>query len=1356
MMKIFFKYCFTLFIFFPFSIFSQELDYHIEYLTTRNDLSSNYVTKIISDESNFKWIATENGISKYDGKSIELIKPGEEFPGLLNENIETLFKDRDNIIWIGTKSGGLSSIDPVSNKSENYNSIIGINDENTFRIFSISQDNQGRIWAGTFSNGVFVIDPVEKKLIDHFRVNESVQTIINDSKGNMWFSSQGKLNVYNLEKKKIEYYQTKQIGDIIEDKKNNRMLFIYAGGGLNQLDLETNEISLLRRFKSIFNPCLALDYKGRLWVGTWRYGLFISDEKIENFKKFNLIKPSSGKLSINYSTINHIEHSKDNSTWLSMANGGVVKLSPLNPFKTIQELSNDNAIVKKNKNIKAIFKDQDAFYLGTFAGGLIKLNNNGKTEVYGIPTSDDITQFKVNSIVKYENRILIGSNNGLYFINERKELKSLNLLFENFNLNGNLNGTASFPSIVSFFEDSKNNIWIGTQQNGLFLSKKGELFSLSKKLKKLDAIKSYDNSRRITSVKEDKFNNIWVGTYNGLFLVDKENKLIHFSDFSEFSLPKIINDLVIDEFVWIATAQGLYKLQLYYSSSEGYKLSLDKKIDKKSGLEDEFVNSIVKINDNKSNLGSYWITSIKTIVNYNDKTGGIINYGTGDNASLDISMFNLGSSYNFKDSYIYFGGIDNSYQVDLEKINQTPTRGNLLFTDLKINKNKIYPNKEYNGRVVLNKNLNYIDEVTLNHKEKSFSVGFINNDFVKGTKYAYKLIGYQDKWIDLGYKSEIDFTGLSSSFFSSGKYKLIVASSIDSVNWDNTSELLINIKPSPFLSLPALFIYLLLMLSTIFWIIRVYVERLKLKNSIDFAESKLGFFTNISHEFRTPLTLIISPLQEILNSSNLKSEINSKLINVEKNANKLLNLINELLDFRKADHGLLKVKVAYGNFRIFSHEIFLLFTEVAKSKKIDYVFKYKENQITFPFDRNKMEIVLSNLISNALKFTENGGKIVVSVGSSNGNCIFSVKDSGIGILQSDLNRIFDEYYMIKSKLKNQTPGTGIGLFLSKKIIELHHGKITVESDFGKGSEFISSLTMDPTKYREVDLNFKKSEDFSVYESENEIINLSDLSVDSKETILVVDDNKDIRTYVGSLLSSQYNIIEAENGEVGKRIALKKIPDLIISDIMMPIKDGIELCSELKKELSTSHIPIVLLTARNSTLFEVSGLESGADDYITKPFKASVIKARVKSLLENRINTRKHFLNKVRFEPVIDPNSNEDIEISFIEKAIVLVEENIQNPNFGIEKMTDYFCMSQSTLYRKIKSLTGLSLTAFIRSVRLKKAALLISTTDTKLSYICYEVGFNDYKYFRTSFKQQFGCLPSKYKTHKVQIDVINS
>jgi DNA-binding response OmpR family regulator len=399
-----------------------------------------------------------------------------------------------------------------------------------------------------------------------------------------------------------------------------------------------------------------------------------------------------------------------------------------------------------------------------------------------------------------------------------------------------------------------------------------------------------------------------------------------------------------------------------------------------------------------------------------------------------------------------------------------------------------------------------------------------------------------------------------------------------------------------------------------------------------------------------------------------------------------------------------------------------------------------------------MEIVLSNLISNALKFTPDGGKIDVYVKSINGFCICTIKDTGIGIPINDIDKVFDEFYMVKREINSNTVGTGIGLFLSKKIIELHHGQIDVLSEYGIGTEIIASINMDPANYREIDLNFKKSEDISSYKHNEDSLNLTNLNIESKETLLIIDDNKDIRTYLRSLLSNEYHILEAENGDLGCIAATQKMPDLIISDIMMPVKDGITLCSELKNNLSTSHIPIILLTARNSTLFEISGLESGADDYITKPFNANIVKARIKSLLDNRTSTRKHLLNKVRFEPIIEVN-DKDIEIGFIEKAITLVEENIQNTNFGIDKMTDYFCMSQSTLYRKIKSLTGLSLTAFIRSIRLKQAAFLISTTDTKLSYICYEVGFNDYKYFRTSFKQQFNCLPSKYKNSKILSEI---
>ena len=1368
MIKNLFKYYFSFFTLISLNVFSQELDYNIEYITTQEGLSSNYVTKVISDQFNFKWFATENGISKYNGNNntFEYIKPGEVFNNLFNENIETIFEDRDNIIWIGTKSGGISSLDPVTYESKNYNPILGISKENAFQIFSISQDEKGRIWIGTFGNGVYVIDSNQNKLIHHFRDGENVRAIFNDSFGNVWFSSRNKLNVFNIKDESIEFFNTKQIGDIVEDVKRNKILYITAIGVLKELDLKTKKINELRKFKSQFNPTLAFDNYGKLWVGTWRYGLFVSDEKVENFKQFNLIGPNSKKLPINYSTINHIEHSKDNSTWLSIANGGVVKLTPTKPFKTLIELTSSEELVE-TKNIQSIFRDQDDLYIGTINSGFFKIKQNGSVRDYGFKGS------KVNVINKYKDYILVGTQNALFSIDKKNIIKRVvlpvintinatntNNLYSNLTdrldiatFDGNSSTQTLTTSITSVFVDSKENLWIGTQQDGLFFCKKNDF--VIQKFHQIIPEKLYDNSRRITGIQEDKYGNIWVGTYNGIHLVNENKKLVSYTKLANFSIPNIINDILIDDFIWVGSSKGLYKLD--YKNEEN-RLFLIDLIDEGKGLNQSFINSISKAESN-SELGSYWISTINEVVNYNDKNKGVIHFS--DQDGFNVDMFNLGAVFNYNNEKIYFGAVDDLLELDLLKISNNSSSGELIFSNLKINNELVYPNKKFDGRVVIDKNISYLKEITLNHKEATFSIGFFNNDFKEKNKYKYKIEGFQDQWIETGTRKTIPFTGLSS-----GKYKLIVASSIDNVNWDTSTELIINILPSPFLSTSAYFIYFVIILFSLYMIFRIYSNGLKLKSSLieiekdkkremDFAESKLGFFTNISHEFRTPLTLIISPLQEILSSSTLKNEVSSKLITVEKNANKLLNLINELLDFRKADHGLLKVKVAYGNFRNFSHEIFLLFTEIAKSKNIEYNFTCDQNEINLPFDRNKMEIVISNLISNAMKFTSPGGEITVSVKSSGGFCICSVKDTGIGIPVSDVDKIFDEFFMVKSKLSKQTPGTGIGLFLSKKIVELHHGKINVLSDYGVGSEFIFSINMDPQMYREVDLNFKKSEDLSTYEFDKNVVENTDLQIDSKETILIVDDNKDIRTYLASLLSGDYNILEGENGEVGKNIAISKIPDLIISDIMMPVMDGIELCSKLKKELSTSHIPIILLTARNSTLFEVSGLESGADDYITKPFKASVVKARIKSLLENRNSTRKHLLNKVRFEPVIDPNSNEDIEISFIEKAIVLVEENIQNPNFGIEKMTDYFCMSQSTLYRKIKSLTGLSLTAFIRSVRLKKAAYLITTTETKLTYICYEVGFNDYKYFRTSFKQQFGCLPSKYKNTKVQSDVID-
>jgi len=390
---------------------------------------------------------------------------------------------------------------------------------------------------------------------------------------------------------------------------------------------------------------------------------------------------------------------------------------------------------------------------------------------------------------------------------------------------------------------------------------------------------------------------------------------------------------------------------------------------------------------------------------------------------------------------------------------------------------------------------------------------------------------------------------------------------------------------------------------------------------------------------------------------------------------------------------------------------------------------------------------LCNLLSNAIKYTHKDGKIVMKVDQNSEFCIITIKDTGIGMKSEDMDKIFDRFFQIKSGNTARLIGSGIGLSFSKKIIDLHHGSIEVDSKTNIGTKFTVKLSLDPNLYKsEMNTSFITTDNIKAYNLE-EVKVIDNFNIKAKEhSILIIDDNLDILSYLKDILSDDYSVIQANNGDLGFEKASAEIPDLIISDVMMPGKDGISLCKELKSQITTSHIPIILLTARTSTVYEIEGLKTGADDYITKPFNANVVQARISSLLENRDKMRAHLLNKVRFEPTNAAlEDDSDTENAFIHKAILLVENNLENPSFGIETMVDELHMSQSTLYRKIKSLTGLSLTAFIRSVRLKKAAYLILSSDLNLNQIAYEVGFNDYKYFKTSFKKQFECLPSKYK-----------
>jgi signal transduction histidine kinase/DNA-binding response OmpR family regulator/ligand-binding sensor domain-containing protein len=1309
----------------------QDLNYIVDFISTKEGLSHNYVSSIVSDGLNMKWIGTENGITKFNGFDFDYIKPGQAYPELLNENIEALFMDRAFNLWIGTKSGGLSYLDVQNNEVRHFNHLIDLANEGDMRVTALSQDHEGNIWVGTWSDGVFVIDVEADSLLRRYPANQAVYSIVRDFEDNMWFCIGQRLNVYDPKTGESTVYRVRgPITDLLPDSLRNRLWIALSGKDtqLYSFNYETKTIEGLEsKVPSNFSRKLSLDHNNRLWVGTWGKGVYRSNADLSRFDKIELSAGASKRISGNYDVILDVHQDKNNVTWLATANGGLIKLLEGNGFQNADRLIN-NAELLRNFNSTALYKNEKIQFVGTFNGVYYGKGFQDLRRLLGIGN------VKVNAFYEHERKLYIGTADGFHIF----DLPSGKLIFHS---------GAWIKKVTAFFIQDTT-LYLGTQQQGLAIVN----------LRNLDHEAAYTwysdrsqgdfklESNRVTEIKKDKQDRIWVSTYNGLHLFDRSQQTFtHQSRLLEGHLPSaIVNAMLLkDGFIWLATPNGLIKLVF-----EDEKLHIDNLISQENGLNSDFICAITF--DQSSNL---WLSTHTEIVRYNEQDQSIISYG--DINGVRTTSFNNKSFFNENQETLFFGGIDNItffHPATLKDFNAVPE---VIFTNLRVN-NELIRFKP--GHAVLDKNFNYAEKIKLTHKQDFFSVRFVANDFLGNLniQYRYRLAAYQEQWIELQNRNEINFTGLPA-----GNYTLSVQASRDNQNWSPAKSIKIRLLSSPWVSPWALLLYALLVIAVIYYWVRAYNDRLKLENSLEIAriekekegeltEAKLNFFTNISHEFRTPLTLIITPLKELLGLDHLPPKVYKNLRYIDRNTHRLLNLTNQLLDFRKADQKLLKLEVAQDDFIAFSQEVFLYFQEAAKAKHIRYEFVAQKDEIRFPFDHNKIEIVLSNLLSNALKYTPDDGQISLEVDQDEAHCIVMIKDTGIGMPSEEAAKIFDRFFQIKSSNTARLVGSGIGLAFSKEIIELHHGSITLDSAVNVGTTFTFKLSLDPGLYKEeMKEDFLAQDQVVRYDRKDEA-KLSPeekpLAQPKEHAVLIVDDNPEILHYLSDLLADTYTVWQAEDGQAGFEKASTEIPDLIICDVMMPGKDGITVCKELKAQITTSHIPVILLTARTSTVYEIEGLQTGADDYITKPFNPQVIKARIQNLLENREKLREHFLNKVRFEPsVSEPEPKASPEDVFIHQAISLVENNLDNPAFGIESMVEALHMSQSTLYRKIKSLTGLSLTAFIRSIRLKKSAELILTTDLHLNEIAYEVGFNDYKYFKNSFKKQFDCIPSRYK-----------
>lgn len=1323
-----------------FSYAQQPNNYFATYFDVSNGLSNNYVTKITEDDFGFKWIATEGGLNKYDGTSFINHKPSNT-AALANENIEIVFKHSDGNLWIGTKSGGLTYYDLKADQFKNLNYLFTSDSTEKIRVTSISEDAKGRIFMGTWGKGLFIIDPTGKEEVRRLNSISSITETCSDSYGNVWIVIGKQLLKYDPSEDRL--IKINEIGGITSLHFDDQRKRIWIGrsslrlGYLDFADYQFHEIEvgikLAHHVESI-----ASDPSGKLWLGTWGGGLYMSDTSATKFVRYPLIQNTLQLSNSSYESILDIHCDKNGIIWISTAFGGFVKLQPVNNFNYLNKSVSESTGLK-DVNINAVYIDlADRIWCGTYGAGLY-LSQDVKSFqfVEGVPAT------KINVLLQVGDLMLVGSREGLYGVDVKNPTKSGVIL------------RPSLSKITTLLITKNQELWIGTQQDGIHIidlkSRPNE--NIVNQINR-GTIRSWMGTDRISKFIEDELGNIWIGTFNGLYRYNGTD-FEYIDEMIKGAFPSvIINDMVLDSAtstIWLAMPGGLVQLPITDGQVDTLYIH-----GQDEGLKNDFVTSVLKAESE-----DIWVGTAYGVSRYLTEKGVFVNYGNSE--GVPHLSLNIKSIIADQDGTIYMGASDGLVYFNPSQIFEQQKAPDVVFTGLKINGELVSVGERIEEEIILQRALPFTDQIDLSYREKVFSFTIAPSDYLGNENiiYSYRLVGFKNEWIRFSNRQEIGFTNLKP-----GDYTLEVKASRDSYNWGKIAQKKLSISTPPWATWYAYLIYtgILIGLGLLISYIsmrqaslsaRLEIERIGREKEHDLSEAKITFFTNISHEFRTPLTLILSPLSELLMKKELDGWVRSKLVIIEKNASRLLHLINQLLDFRKSENGLLQLQVANGDFVQFAREVCLSFQHISKSKDIKYKIPSASKSIRLPFDRDKMEIVIVNLLSNAFKYTPANGTISVDIAQNGNYCELVVSNTGVGINPEELERVFDRFYQIRSTESVAMVGSGIGLSLSRNIVDLHHGKISVSSTPNKITEFKVELLIENELLKSEDylVDFKNSDDSRNYpisqlDKSDPEGSFADLLKQDKDNVLVVDDNDDIRAYLTSILSEDYYVSSVKNGVEALQFAVDKHPDLIISDIMMPEMDGITLCEKIKNDVNTSHIPVILLTARTSTVFEVNSLQTGADDYIKKPFHPSVVKMRVSSLLENRKKLRNYFVNKLRFEPSQDieaPNFEEE----FIQKAITIIEDNIHDPDFGLDHMMDKLAMSQSTLYRKIKSLTGLSITAFIRSVRLKKAATLILTEDWKLSQVAYEVGFNDYKYFKSSFQEQFGCLPSEYKIRMV-------
>lgn len=1291
----------------------EFFSYKKEY-SSYNNLSYNFIHDTKFDYLGRLFIATGEGLNIYDPKK-EMFSLINETSGLVRGSLSCIEFGKKSEAILGVYGVGIQFLE-LNTTQQGQILENNPNSENSLSSNHVSclVLHKNTLWAGTFDNGLNKINyntkSVQRISFGNNELNK-INCLYSDKDENLWVGTRNGIIIITKDQEKIHLKVSDSEDSGLSDKEILSFEQDYLGnmwvgtqnGGINIINLKAYQNG--NKFIKWYLPnqngndfqgrgisCIMRDKDNGMWIGT-SFGLYFvnpKDTPIEHYKK----KFTDSPVSINCNYIRNIFEGDNEKIWIATDGGGVNLLNPkTGKFKYYIHNSSNPKSLSSNYIYSVLEDSKKRIWVGTYRGGLNLLDTlSGNTKKY-----------------------LQGSVENGYKVN-------------------------------TIFEDQNNIIWVGTNRGGLY--KYNEIkdeFNYISELGKID----------IRDFTEDKEGNIWMATYgDGVIKFNPQttSNEIFKADNTEGLQGNIIFsiELLPDNTILVGSAyEGLFKLYPLSRKVKNYSF--------KDGLSNNTINNMVYRNENE-----IWLGTFNGLSYFNLSTESINNLNSFDN--IPQSDFNVGAACKTKNGLLYFGSNNGLYVINPKKLFNSNIDTPLIFETIKVfnEKVEISPDKLKHQ---LNKSLPYLKEITFSHQQTLITIDFsiLKYPHSQNIKYSYILKGYQNQWINIGNNNSINLSKLPP-----GNYELIVKGDI---NPERTvsNNLFITITP-PFWRTPLAYFLFLTLLIICIWIgAKYYAERIKLKNSLifekkqrqlenDLNQERARFFTSFSHELKTPLSLIIAPIEDLIDKIEKKKQ-KDQLKMVLSNSNYLLNNIQKLLEFRKSEIGLNQLSINQANLTNHILEILSKYKSLAKSRGVLLKFEKPDQDIFLWCDIEKIEIILYNLLSNAFKYSEKGDSILVKLLSSNKNILISVSDTGKGILKDDLPHIFDWYYQTNSN--NRKKGTGIGLALSKQFAELHFGTLIVDSEYNHGATFTLQIPEDaflektqnedyvPIIEKEEKNNIEwtgTSELWALKEPQvNEIPLKSKINTEkNRRLILIVDDNQNILLLLSNILNETYDLIFAENGNEGIKKAIKYVPDLIISDVMMPMSDGLDLCKTLKNEQTTSHIPIILLTAIGNSEGINKGYKGGADDYITKPFNAKILKTRVENLIQNRLKLKDFFSqNQENSDFSFNNESLLDSEKAFLKRFNNVISEHIIQNKSNIDDIYNEIGMSKTSLYRKIKALTGKTVNELIQDARLEKAYNLIKYGDVTISQASFEVGFNSVKYFRKLFKEKYGILPSK-------------